>query len=68
MSSGNSAIALAGDQPVKSSVVHVILCPGNSEFQMHVIVAEVEDEGILGMEFLSQVDSRIDDCEKSSVH
>ena len=41
---------------------------GNSEFQMHVIVGEVEDEGILGMEFLSQVDSRIDNCEKSSFH
>ena len=33
---------------------------GNSEFQMLVIVAEIEDEGILGMDFLSQVDSRID--------
>ena len=33
---------------------------GNSEFQMHVIVAEIEDEGILGIDFLSQVDSRID--------
>ena len=27
---------------------------------MHVIVAEVEDDGILGMDFLSQVDSHID--------
>ena len=27
---------------------------------MHVIVAEVEDEGILGMDFLSQADSHID--------
>ena len=32
---------------------------------MHVIVGEVEDEGILGMEFLSQVDSRIDNTQKS---
>lgn len=29
---------------------------GNSEFKIHGIVAEVEDEGILGMEFLSKVD------------
>ena len=68
MSSGNSAIALADGEQVKSGVVHVVPCPGNSEFQMHVIVAEVEDEGILGMEFRSQVDSCIDNCEKSSVH
>lgn len=60
LSSGNSAIALVDGQQVKSSVIHVVLCLGNSEFQMHVIVAEVEDEGILGMEFLSQVDSCID--------
>ena len=33
---------------------------GNSEFQMHLIVAEIENEGILSMDFLSQVDSRID--------
>ena len=33
---------------------------GTKEFKMHVIVAEVEDEGILGMDFLSQVDSHID--------
>ena len=33
---------------------------GTKEFEMHVIVAEVEDEGILGMDFLSQVDSHID--------
>ena len=33
---------------------------GTTDFQMHVIVAEVEDEGILGMDFLSQVDSHID--------
>ena len=60
LTSGNSAIALVDGQQVKSSVIHVVLCLGNSEFQMHVIVAEVEDEGILGMEFLSQVDSCID--------
>ena len=28
------------------------------EFQMRVVVAEIEDEGILGMDFLSQVDSQ----------
>ena len=27
---------------------------------MHVIVAEIEDEGILGMDLLSQADSHID--------
>ena len=33
---------------------------GTKEFQMHVVVAEVEDQGILGMDFLSQVHSHID--------
>ena len=33
---------------------------GNSKFKIHVIVAEVEDESVLCMEFLSKVDSRID--------
>ena len=33
---------------------------GNSGFQMHVIVAEIEDEGIFGLDLLSQVDSLID--------
>ena len=33
---------------------------GTDEFQMHVVVAEIEDEGILGMDFLSQAESRID--------
>ena len=39
---------------------HVVVRLGTKEFEMHVIVAEVEDEGILGIYFLSQVDSRID--------
>ena len=61
LSSENSAIALANGQQAKTyGVGHVVMRLGNSEFQMHVIVAEIEDEGILGMDFLSQVDSRID--------
>ena len=61
LSSENSAIALADGQQAKTYCVgHVVMRLGNSEFQMHVIVAEIEDEGILGMDFLSQVDSRID--------
>ena len=61
MSSENSAIALANGQQAKTyGVGHVVMRLGNSEFQMLVIVAEIEDEGILGMDFLSQVDSRID--------
>ena len=34
---------------------------------MHVIVGEVEDEGILGMEFLSQVDSHIDNTQNALI-
>ena len=61
LSSENSANALANGQQAKTyGVGHVVMRLGNSEFQMHVIVAEIEDEGILGMDFLSQVDSRID--------
>ena len=61
LSSENSAIALANGQQAKTyGVGHVVMRLGNSEFQMHVIVAEIEDEGILGKDFLSQVDSRID--------
>ena len=61
LSSENSAIALANGQQAKTyGGGHVVMRLGNSEFQMHVIVAEIEDEGILGMDFLSQVDSRID--------
>ena len=61
LSSEHSAIALANGQQAKTyGVGHVVMRLGNSEFQMHVIVAEIEDEGILGMDFLSQVDSRID--------
>ena len=40
---------------------------GNSEFQMHVIVGEVEDEGILVMEFLSHVDSCIDNTQNALI-
>ena len=36
------------------------MCPGTKKFQIHVIVAEIKDEGILGMDFLSQADSHID--------
>ena len=61
LSSENSAIALANGQQAKTyGVGHIVMRLGNSEFQMHVIVAEIEDEGILGMDFLSQVDSRFD--------
>ena len=52
LSSGNSAIALANGQQAKTyGVGHVVMRLGNSEFQMHVIFAEIEDEGILGMDF-----------------
>ena len=61
LSSENSANALAnGQQAKRYGVGHAVVRLGNSEFQMHVIVAEIEDEGISGMDFLSQVDSRID--------
>jgi len=43
---------------------HVVVWLGTKEFEMHVTVAEVEDEGILGMDFLSQADSH---CKKPSV-
>ena len=57
LSSENSAIALPNGQQAKTyGVGHVVMRLGNSEFQMHVIVAEIEDEGILGIDFLSQVD------------
>ena len=59
--SANSPIALANGQQAKTYAVgDVVVRLGNSEFRMHVIVAEVEDKDILGMDFLSQVDSRID--------
>ena len=58
LSSANSAIALADGQQAKAhGLGHVVVHLGTKEFHMHVIVAEVEDEGILGMDFLSQVDS-----------
>ena len=60
LSSENSAIALANGQQAKTYGVGHVMRLGNSEFQIHVIVAEIEGEGILGMDFLSQVDSRID--------
>ena len=61
LSSANSAIALADGQQAKThGLGHIVVRLGTKEFEMHVIVAEVEDEGILGMDFLSQVDSRID--------
>ena len=61
LSSANSAIALADGQQAKThGLGHVVVRLGTKEIEMHVIVAEVEDEGILGMDFLSQVDSRID--------
>ena len=59
LSSADSAIALANGQQARTcGVENVVVRRGNSWFQMHVIVAEVEAEGILGMDFLSQVDSR----------
>ena len=68
LSSTNSAIALADGQQAKThGLGHVVVHLGTRDFQMPVIVAEVEDEGILGMDFLSQVDSHIDIVKKSSV-
>ena len=68
LSSTNSAIALAdGKQAKTHGLGHVVVRLGTRDFQMPVIVAEVEDEGILGMDFLSQVDSHIDIVKKSSV-
>ena len=59
--SANSAIAFADGQQAKThGLGHVVVHLGTKDFQMHVIVAEVEDEGILGMDFLSQVDSHIE--------
>ena len=61
LSSENSAIALVNSQQGKTyGVGHVVVRLGNSGFQMHVIVAEIEDEGIFGLDPRSQVDSRID--------
>ena len=61
MSSANSEITLAdGQQANTHGLGHSVLRLGTKEFLMHVIVAEVEDEGILGMDFLSQADSHID--------
>ncbi|KAL9970195.1 hypothetical protein ACROYT_G022529 [Oculina patagonica] len=61
LSSVHSAITLADGQQAKThGVGHVVVHLGTKEFQMCVIVADIEDEGILGMDFLSQVDSQID--------
>ena len=61
LSSASSAIALADGQQAKThGLGHVVVRLGTKDFQIHVIVAEVEDKGILGMDFLSQVDSQVD--------
>ena len=59
LSSVNSAIALADGQKTHG-VGHVVVHLGTKEFQVHVVVTEVEDQGTLGMDFLSQVDSHVD--------
>ena len=67
LSSANPAIALTDGKQAKTHCVgHVVVCLGTKEFQMHVVVAEIEDEEILGMDFLSQADSHID-IEKNQV-
>ena len=61
LGSANFAIALPDGQQAKTySAGHVVVRLGNRELQMHVIVAEVKGGGILGMDFLSQIDSRVD--------
>ena len=61
LSLANPAIALADGQQAKThGVGHVVVSLGTKEFQMHVVVAEIEDEGILGIDFLSQADSHFD--------
>ena len=58
LSSANSAIALCDGQQAKTrSVGHVLVRLGTKAFQMHVVVAEIDDDGILGIDFLPQVDS-----------
>ena len=61
LSSAYSVIALSDDQQAKThGLGHVAVRLDTKEFLMQVIVADVEDEGILGMDFLSQADSHID--------
>ena len=65
LTSANSAIALADGQQAKThGLGHVVVRLGAKEFQTHFIVAEVEDEGILAIGFLSQADSYIDTVKK----
>lgn len=61
LSLARSAISLAdGQQAQSGGVENILLDLGTRDFQMHVVVADTEDKGILGMDFLSQVDSHID--------
>lgn len=61
LSLASSAISLAdGQQAQSGGVENILLDFGTRDFQMHVVVADTEDKGILGMDFLSQVDSHID--------
>ena len=60
-SSANPAIALADGQQAKTlGVGHVVVRLGTKEFQCMWFVAQIEDEGILGIKCLSQADSHID--------
>jgi len=61
LSLASSAISLAdGQQAQSGGVENILLDFGTRDFQMHVVVADIEDKGVLGMDFLSQVDSHID--------
>ena len=65
LSSTNPAIALSDGQQAKIQIqIHFVVHLGTKEFQVHVIVAEVEDEGILGMNFFSLVDLHVDIVKK----
>ena len=53
LGSASATIALADDQQAKThGLGHVVVCMRSKEFEMHVIVAEVEDDSILGMDLL----------------